>query len=408
MDPPKLQGWHADPFGLHEHRYFSAGSPTKLVRDGKLEAYDEPPAEDWVPSLAVAVGDSLTGTGPDGVGFSASPAPGLSLPAPGHIGRRYAVVALIAAAVLCAVLVIGTHVAARAPASATQTVPPLLDAGSGDLGAFVARSGERTLAEHTADITVTGVLEVGRTVMILSGRGQDNLAANTYAITVSGSMAGAAVAEQEIATSRDLYLQLTTGHGVAAHTGSRHWYEFPLGSSLTHSTAPAATLCQNACAGVANPGWLLRVLEQPGARVTAMGTQDTRGPNCTEYFVTPSKQAIRTAAQEEAAELGFYGPQAAPLQQELEKLTPTTLTVWLDPGRQLACQLEATMPVGMVGPAGPRSAPAAMAAQMLVTFTKYGRAAVIKPPASFDTVAFSSVASTAQAARAPGFVRPRR
>ncbi len=44
MDPQKLQGWHADPFGLHERRYFSAGNPTKLVRDGDVEAYDEPPA----------------------------------------------------------------------------------------------------------------------------------------------------------------------------------------------------------------------------------------------------------------------------------------------------------------------------------------------------------------------------
>ena len=37
-------GWEADPFGLHELRYFSQGEPTRLVKDGKVEAYDEPPA----------------------------------------------------------------------------------------------------------------------------------------------------------------------------------------------------------------------------------------------------------------------------------------------------------------------------------------------------------------------------
>jgi hypothetical protein len=33
-----------DPFGVHEERYFSAGQPTKLVRDRDAESYDEPPS----------------------------------------------------------------------------------------------------------------------------------------------------------------------------------------------------------------------------------------------------------------------------------------------------------------------------------------------------------------------------
>lgn len=36
-------GWETDPFGIHELRYFSQGEPTRLVKDGKVEAYDEPP-----------------------------------------------------------------------------------------------------------------------------------------------------------------------------------------------------------------------------------------------------------------------------------------------------------------------------------------------------------------------------
>jgi hypothetical protein len=38
------QGWHPDPFGRHESRYFSAGRPTFLVRDGYVEGSD--PVED--------------------------------------------------------------------------------------------------------------------------------------------------------------------------------------------------------------------------------------------------------------------------------------------------------------------------------------------------------------------------
>jgi hypothetical protein len=40
----RAQGWYRDPLGVHEDRYFSAGRPTKLVRDSGTESYDEPPA----------------------------------------------------------------------------------------------------------------------------------------------------------------------------------------------------------------------------------------------------------------------------------------------------------------------------------------------------------------------------
>ena len=40
---PLPQGWYQDPYALHEDRYFSAGTPTKLVRDTGRESYDPPP-----------------------------------------------------------------------------------------------------------------------------------------------------------------------------------------------------------------------------------------------------------------------------------------------------------------------------------------------------------------------------
>ena len=39
----RAQGWYHDPYGVHEDRYFSAGTPTKLVRDNGQESYDPPP-----------------------------------------------------------------------------------------------------------------------------------------------------------------------------------------------------------------------------------------------------------------------------------------------------------------------------------------------------------------------------
>jgi hypothetical protein len=43
------QGWHRDPYGRHDDRWFSGGEPTRLVRDQGAESYDEPPP--WQPPL---------------------------------------------------------------------------------------------------------------------------------------------------------------------------------------------------------------------------------------------------------------------------------------------------------------------------------------------------------------------
>lgn len=39
----RAEGWYLDPYGVHEQRWFSDGTPTKLVRDAGVEARDEPP-----------------------------------------------------------------------------------------------------------------------------------------------------------------------------------------------------------------------------------------------------------------------------------------------------------------------------------------------------------------------------
>ena len=46
MDPRDEEGWFTDPFGRHEARWLSQGNPTKLVRDGDVESYDDPPDEE--------------------------------------------------------------------------------------------------------------------------------------------------------------------------------------------------------------------------------------------------------------------------------------------------------------------------------------------------------------------------
>jgi hypothetical protein len=41
------EGWYIDTFGNHEARWISDGSPTALVRDGKVESQDPPPDDQY-------------------------------------------------------------------------------------------------------------------------------------------------------------------------------------------------------------------------------------------------------------------------------------------------------------------------------------------------------------------------
>ncbi len=45
MESEHEEGWYTDPYERHEARWFSDGTPTKLVRDRGVESYDKPPDE---------------------------------------------------------------------------------------------------------------------------------------------------------------------------------------------------------------------------------------------------------------------------------------------------------------------------------------------------------------------------
>ena len=42
------EGWYSDPYGIHEHRWFSDGAPTNLVRDQGKTSHDSPPQTAYV------------------------------------------------------------------------------------------------------------------------------------------------------------------------------------------------------------------------------------------------------------------------------------------------------------------------------------------------------------------------
>jgi hypothetical protein len=84
----ELQGWYRDPFGLHDLRYYHAGRPTRLVRDGAHEFYEEAARQDapqpWPPGSAPNWGRRSPGAPGYGGGASgAGPEPSANGTEPG-------------------------------------------------------------------------------------------------------------------------------------------------------------------------------------------------------------------------------------------------------------------------------------------------------------------------------------
>ena len=59
------EGWYEDPYNIHQHRWFSAGSPTSLVRDSGDESRDAPPGTPPDEPLVRAVDESTSANGDD-------------------------------------------------------------------------------------------------------------------------------------------------------------------------------------------------------------------------------------------------------------------------------------------------------------------------------------------------------
>lgn len=177
MERGDLQGWYADPFGVHEERYFSVGQPTKLVRDGPVESYDDPPS---AKTSTVATGVDLPALGDDAPAarFVGSLLAGGAVNAPKPKTRR--LITLASAAVV--ILGIGTVVAVTSGGS---------HARSGGTAVVVtgAEVYKATVGASSADVTSefsfeTGNPNIGATV---ATTGPFSWVANQGALTTNES-----------------------------------------------------------------------------------------------------------------------------------------------------------------------------------------------------------------------------
>jgi hypothetical protein len=389
-----LQGWHPDPFGLHEVRYFSVGNPTKLVRDGRVEAYDEPP-EGPVPaaaSVAATVsapsvtGGTLRQGEPELAGATRVSASASRVPAGGtgdgqggayraganpfaQRKRRRVEYAFVALGAVVAVLVF----VALGGGSRSPGIAP---------AAFVTKAAQRTLDQSSAEVTVSGSVQVAGQTLAMGGDGQVDFATNTMSLSLGASVNNGSMTETELLVGGNIYLQVSSdGHNVVAGlAGGRHWLEVPFvqsGSRTLSTGSPAVSLS---------------LLSQEGARVTPLGPSSIGGRTCNGYSVTPSKQAMLAGAQEEYAKLGLSQAETNAALQALQAATPPTITAWFD-SQQLACQVDVYLQIGT-----PTTSSGSAGVQMAMTFTHYGAPVKVTVPAPSDTISLQQLLKAATSA----------
>jgi hypothetical protein len=362
MSYGELQGWFADPFRLHDQRYFSAGQPTKLVRDGSVESYDEPPSETFDPSGALAGSNAYAaGSWQAASGVSDQ----VAVSGPAYTGRRrrgpgfgwYSIIALLGVAALIAVVL----VAIRQRPAGTSFLASTSEA------AFVTRSAQRALSERTADVAISGSVQAAGQTVTLSGTGQIDFSTDAESLTEHASLPSqlgdGQLVEKEILADGYLYVALNIGavNPVRMMSG-RDWIQAPVRFSSSQSLANS------------DPRAALVLLEQHGATVRVLGTKSLGGVTCTGYAVTPSRQAMMAAVQKEISALKLSASEAG----LVRSFAPPTITVWLDAHGVLHQMSVGLQLGGLTG--------TAVSGSVTETFSNYGAPVQITAPAPSDVI----------------------
>jgi hypothetical protein len=233
MSHGELQGWCADPFQLHEQRYFSAGQPTKLVRDGRVESYDEPPSASFeVTGPQAAAEASVAATQPPGwtndqpERLSEQPAPSGQSPDPVRPQRRPRFGVIYTATVLALLAIAGVVVIVVRGGTGSSGQSSMTDV------AYVTRSAQRTAAQRTVDVSLAGTVRGNGQSISVRGTGGINFSTGSSELTMLMTISGRRAVEKEIQVPGAAYFTLTVeGKNLARQIGGRDWIRIPVRSS---------------------------------------------------------------------------------------------------------------------------------------------------------------------------------
>jgi hypothetical protein len=270
----------------------------------------------------------------------------------------------VAIAVLLAATIIGYVLKASQSGSASPqpTTSP---------AAFVTQSAQHTLAQSTADMTLSGTIRVGSQSVALAGTGQTDFRTGATQMSMGFTWSGQTVAEQVIVVGGNFYLALSiNGKSLSQLAGSKaDWTELPVAQAGPEDLSGSDQLAS------------LSQLEQQGDTVESLGTKTIDGVPCTGYTVTPSKQAMLAAMRDESARLGLSSAMTSQFSSVIADLSPPTYLVWFD-AQGLLRQLGVNWQMAALDSAS---------TSLVASFSHYGSPVNITAPPPSDTSSYSSL-----------------
>lgn len=246
--------------------------------------------------------------------------------------------------------------------------------------ALVAQSAHATLAQKTANLSLTGTVSVAGQKIPLDGTGLANFDSQLMSMDVGATVSGMSMHIKELLASGKLYMSgQVAGHSFSDLTG-KDWISLPIPTS-------AGSLYGS------DPFAQLKLLEQQGATVTQLGQKTLDGRTVTGFSIVPSKASMLKAAQDELSKMGFGQTQASQIQSVIQSSNPPTITVWFDSSHLLR-QMVMDMSMGSIASGGSFS--------MEMDVTHYGVPVNITAPSPSDTVSFQQFLQDAQRAGSSG------
>ena len=273
-----------------------------------------------------------------------------------------------------ALLVAGTTAAAALGVATGGSVVP----GAGMVPAdFVVSSTQQTLAQHTADLVVSGRISGAGTDVSITGTGQVDFASNSLTADLSTGTSGTSVSSREVVANGNVYVGLTIdGMSMSQLTGGADWVSIPIPDQNATSTFGT---------GSVNPLSEIQFLERKGATVVPLGTSVIDGDVVSGYSVTPTRAEESQIVQHEISTGELPASDQQQVLNSLNQLGTLTCDVWFDSSGLLRRE-SVNIGGGSSGVSG----------QVDFTYQNYGVPVSIEAPPASDVISSSQFAADLQ------------
>ena len=235
--------------------------------------------------------------------------------------------------------------------------------------AYLAAATRTTLARSTADVTMTGSLNVGGRTIEMTGTGTADLSTNAMTMDMSAQLGpGRSFEIRELLVDDTMYVGMVIdGQSLTQATG-RDWIRFSV-----------PITCASAGGASSDPVDQLRLLAAKGGSVSSLGTSVIDGRRVQGFSYAPSRQQGLARLNKIASKCGLTPAQQAAARSEFEVGHLPSEKVWFSTDQLLRrMQMVMTLPSSAGGTPTDEN--------MTMDFSNYGAKVDITPPASNDVM----------------------